>query len=67
MTHTNQPISGPAKGSWSEQRTKIKAKFPTLTDADLTFENGKKDEMYGKLEKKLGKTKEELTAIIDKL
>lgn len=55
------------KGNWSEQKGKLKSKFPVLTDADLTYENGKKDEMFGKIEKKLGKTKQELHDIIGKL
>ena len=61
-TVANNPI--PAKGNWSEQKTKLKAQFSTLTDADLQYENGKKDEMFDKIQTKLGKTKEELATII---
>jgi uncharacterized protein YjbJ (UPF0337 family) len=53
-----------AKGNWNEQKGKLKQKFSTLTDNDLMFAEGKKDEMLGKIQKKLGKTKEELKAII---
>lgn len=52
------------KGNWNEQKGKLKQKFANLTDNDLMFEEGKKDEMFGKLQIKLGKTKEELQAII---
>jgi uncharacterized protein YjbJ (UPF0337 family) len=52
------------KGGWNEQKGLLKQKFATLTDNDLLFEEGKKDEMYGRLQKKLGKTKEELHKII---
>jgi uncharacterized protein YjbJ (UPF0337 family) len=52
------------KGKWNEQKGKLKQKFATLTDKDLLFEEGKKDEMLGKLQIKLGKTKEELNKII---
>ena len=52
------------KGSWNEQKGKLKQKFATLTDDDLLFAEGKKEEMMGKLQKKLGKTKEELHKII---
>jgi uncharacterized protein YjbJ (UPF0337 family) len=55
------------KGNWNEQKGKLKQKFATLTDNDLMFEEGKKDEMYGKLQIKLGKTKEELHKIIGEL
>lgn len=51
-------------GNWNEQKGKLKQKFAVLTDNDLLFEEGKKEEMLGKLQVKLGKTKEELTAII---
>jgi len=53
-----------AAPSWKEQKGKLKAKFSTLTDADLHFEEGKKDEMLKKVQTKLGKSKEEFKAII---
>jgi uncharacterized protein YjbJ (UPF0337 family) len=56
-----------AKGNWNEQKGKLKQKFATLTDNDLMFEEGKKEEMLGKLQIKLGKTKEELHKIIAEL
>ncbi len=52
------------KGSWNEQKGKLKQKFAILTDNDLMFEEGQKDEMFGKLQLRLGKTKEELHKII---
>lgn len=55
------------KGNWDEQKGKLKQKFATLTDNDLLFVEGKKDEMLGKLQIKLGKTKEELHKIIQAL
>jgi uncharacterized protein YjbJ (UPF0337 family) len=55
------------KGNWNEQKGKLKQKFATLTDNDLLFLDGKKDEMIGKLQVKLGKTKEELHKIIGSL
>jgi len=56
-----------AKGSWNEQKGKLKQKFTILLDNDLMFEDGKKDEMFGKLQIKLGKTKEELLKLIASL
>ena len=56
-----------AKGNWNEQKGKLKQKFAVLTDNDLMYEEGKQDEMYGKLQIKLGKTKEELHKIIGEL
>jgi uncharacterized protein YjbJ (UPF0337 family) len=55
------------KGKWNEQKGKLKKEFASLTDNDLMFEEGKKDEMLGKLQVKLGKTKEELQKIIEAL
>jgi len=52
------------KGNWNEQKGRLKQQFATLTDDDLMFEEGKKDEMMGRLQKKLGKTKEELHKVI---
>jgi len=55
------------KGDWEVQKGKLKQKFATLTDNDLIFAEGKKDEMFGKLQIKLGKSKEELHKIISGL
>ncbi len=54
-------------GNWNEQKGKLKQKFATLTDNDLLFIEGKKDEMLGRLHVKLGKTKEELHKLIEGL
>jgi uncharacterized protein YjbJ (UPF0337 family) len=55
------------KGNWDEQKGKLKQKFAALTDNDLMFAKDKKEEMLGKLQIKLGKTKEELYKIISAL
>ncbi|MBK9016366.1 MAG: CsbD family protein [Saprospiraceae bacterium] len=55
------------KGSWNEQKGKLKQKFATLTNNDLMFDEGKKVEMMGKLQIKLGKTKEELESIFSSI
>jgi len=55
------------KGNWNEQKGLLKQKFAVLTDNDLMFEEGKKEEMLGKLQITLGKTKEELYKIIGAL
>ncbi|MDD2797287.1 MAG: CsbD family protein [Bacteroidales bacterium] len=56
-----------AKGNWSQQKGRLKQQFAVLTDNDLLYDKGKKEEMFGKLQIILGKTKEELHNIIDKL
>ena len=52
------------EGNWNEQKGKLKKKFAVLTDNDLMFEEGRKEEMFGKLQIILGKSKEELDKII---
>jgi uncharacterized protein YjbJ (UPF0337 family) len=48
------------KGTWNEAKGKLKQKYADLTDDDLTFAEGKEDEMLGRLQQKTGRTKEEL-------
>ena len=55
------------KGNWEEQKGKLKQKFAMLTDNDVLLLEGKKEEMLGRLQVKLGKTKEELQKIIEAL
>lgn len=55
------------KGNWEEQKGKLKQKFGQLTDDDLLFAEGKKDEMLGRLQIKLGKTKDDLFKILSDL
>ena len=55
------------KGNWNETKGKIKQKYADLTDNDLLYEEGKEDELYGRLQKKTGQTKEALKSWIDSL
>lgn len=55
------------KGNWNEVKGKLKQKFAMLTDNDLLLIEGKQDELIGKLQVKLGKTKEEIRKIISDL
>jgi len=48
------------EGNWNEIKGKLKQKYADLTDDDLKFAEGKEDELYGRLQKKLGKTKDEI-------
>ena len=53
------------KGGWNQMKGKLKQKFAQLTDDDLLYEEGKEDELYGRLEKRLGKTREEIDRILN--
>ncbi|OZI06947.1 general stress protein CsbD [Siphonobacter sp. BAB-5385] len=48
------------KGNWNELKGKIKQAYGDLTDDDLTYEEGKEDELWGRLQQKTGKTKDEI-------
>ena len=51
-------------GNWNEAKGKLKQKFAMLTDNDVMLVDGKEDELMGRLQTKLGKTKEELHGLI---
>jgi uncharacterized protein YjbJ (UPF0337 family) len=53
------------KGSWNEVKGKLKQKYGQLTDDDLMFADGKEDELLGRLQKRLGRTKDEIRAEIE--
>ncbi len=55
------------KGNWNEVAGKLKQQFANLTDDDLLFQKGKEEELLGRLQTKLGKTKEELRNLISKM
>jgi uncharacterized protein YjbJ (UPF0337 family) len=55
------------KGSWNELKGKLKQQYGNLTDDDLTFSEGKEDELLGRLQKKLGKNKDEVRRMIENL
>ncbi len=55
------------KGNWDVLKGKLKQKYAKLTDDDLKFVEGKENELLGRLEKKLGQTKEEIRHTIEKL
>ncbi len=46
------------KGSWNELKGKLKQKYADLTDDDLLYEEGREDELYGRLQNKIGKSRE---------
>jgi uncharacterized protein YjbJ (UPF0337 family) len=55
------------KGSWNELKGKLKQQYGHLTDDDLVFSEGKEDELLGRLQKKIGKSKDEVRQMIEKL
>lgn len=48
------------KGNWNEIKGKLKQQYADLTDDDLTYVEGKEDELLGRLQKKTGRAQDEL-------
>ncbi len=63
----NKVNTSEIKKNWNEQERKLKQKFATVTDNDLTFEEGKNEKMSGVFQVKWGKMKGELHKIIEPL
>ena len=55
------------KGTWNQVKGKLKQKYAQLTDDDLLLVEGKDEELVGRLQKALGRTKEEIRAEIAEL
>ena len=55
------------KGNWNEIKGKLKQKYGQLTDDDLTFAEGKEEELLGRLQKRLGKSKEDVRSEIERM
>lgn len=55
------------KGNWNELKGKLKQKYGNLTDDDLSYAEGKEEELLGKLQKKVGKSRQEVIKEINSL
>jgi uncharacterized protein YjbJ (UPF0337 family) len=55
------------KGTWNELKGKVKQAYGDLTDDDLVHEEGKDDELLGKLQQKTGKGRDELVDWLNNL
>ena len=55
------------KGKWNETKGILKQKYAELTDDDLLYVEGKEDELYGRIQQKVGKSKEEIKKMIDEI
>lgn len=48
------------KGNWNVTKGKLKQKYANLTDSDLLYEEGKEDELIGRIQKRTGAAREEI-------
>ena len=55
------------EGDWNITKGKLKQKYGELTDDDLMFTEGREDELWGRIQKKVGKTTEQIKEEISKL
>jgi len=55
------------KGNWNELKGKAKQQYAELTDDDLLYEEGKEDELVGRIQKKTGKARDEVVDWLNKL
>ncbi len=55
------------RGSWDDVKGQLKKNYADLTDDDLTYVEGQEDELWGRLQQKLGKTKNEIMKVIKDL
>jgi uncharacterized protein YjbJ (UPF0337 family) len=55
------------KGNWNELKGKLKKSYADLTEDDLLYEEGREEELYGKILQRLGKSKEEVKKLFEEL
>lgn len=55
------------KGSWNELKGKLKQKYASLTDDDLVYNEGQEDELLGRLQKKTGRSIDDIKSEINTL
>lgn len=55
------------KGTWNELKGKVKQQYADLTDDDLLYEEGKEDELIGRIQKKTGKARDEVVDWLNRL
>jgi len=60
-------MSDKIKGNWNKMKGNLKQKWAELTDDDLMYEEGKEDELVGRIQKKTGETKESINDFIDSM
>ena len=53
------------KGNWNVIKGKLKEAYGTLTDDDLMYEEGREEELYGRIQRRIGKSRDEVKRMID--
>jgi uncharacterized protein YjbJ (UPF0337 family) len=53
------------KGNWNIVKGKLKKKWANLTDDDLRFTEGQDDELIGRIQRRTGRTREEVEKALE--
>ena len=59
-------ITDKIRGNWNMIKGKLKEEYGQLTDDDLTFAEGQEEQLLGRLQQKLGKSKQDVKEMIDR-
>lgn len=54
------------KGNWNLVKGKLKQAYGDLTDDDLTYVDGKEDELVGRIQKRIGSTAADVRHLLQK-
>lgn len=55
------------KGNWNQAKGALKQQYGQLTDNDLAYQEGKEDELLGRIQERTGEAKESIKKFIDNL
>ncbi|MCP9830716.1 CsbD family protein [Synechococcus sp. HJ21-Hayes] len=55
------------KGKWHELKGKLRQRFADLTDNDVNYAEGQEEEFLGHLQKRLGKSQQEISEMLNTL
>jgi uncharacterized protein YjbJ (UPF0337 family) len=53
------------KGEWNIIKGKLKQRYSDLTEDDLKYEEGKEDELFGRLQKAFGESEEHVRKLVE--
>jgi len=60
-------IKDKLRGNWNQLKGKLKERYSELTDDDLTYMEGQEDQLIGKIQHRIGKSKEEVRSMLNHL
>jgi uncharacterized protein YjbJ (UPF0337 family) len=63
----NTSVSLNLQSSWEEVKEKMKENDHTLTDDDLEYSEGREEELITRLQKVMGKSREQVIAYIESI